>query len=81
VTQTLTRLGDRMLSIVLRTEDAGACVPEYGQPCGSCRQGGTGYCGSDGHWYWRYYRGRYTCTGACSGSSVYCYSRRSGAIC
>ncbi|AEV87844.1 hypothetical protein ACWT_6831 [Actinoplanes sp. SE50] len=31
----LIKAGDRLLARVLRTEVAGACVPDHGQSCGS----------------------------------------------
>jgi hypothetical protein len=52
----ISSFGDKLLSRALRTETAGACVPEHGQPCG-------GYC--SGGWWWECSGSYYSCTGSC----------------
>ncbi|MEW1611463.1 MULTISPECIES: hypothetical protein [unclassified Streptomyces] len=52
----LGKLSDKVLSLVLREERAGACIPEHGQLC-YCRGG---------------YRYLFNCNGICKKSSVKC---------
>ncbi|WP_331770703.1 hypothetical protein OG948_44430 (plasmid) [Embleya sp. NBC_00888] len=49
-------MGDRMLRLVLKEENAGACVPEVGQLC-YCRSG---------------YQYRFACNGVCTKRATRC---------
>lgn len=57
----MTKLGNRLLSLLLKTEKAGACVPEQGNRC--CKYA-YGRCESGR--YYKYYRyGTINCYGTC----------------
>lgn len=56
----LSRLGDRLLDLVVRRGDAGACVPNQGDPCNYT----VTQCG--GHvLYEVHHKGQIQCGGAC----------------
>lgn len=55
----VTRAADRLLARILRTEVAGACVPEHGDSCGA-----TKYVCRSGRLYRTVY-GTVACNGTC----------------
>lgn len=62
MTRTITRLGDRVLTRVLRQEKAGACVPP--DPCGLAFS--HNYCNySQNQLYAQYCPGKFNCAGTC----------------
>lgn len=56
MTKLISAFGDKLLSRALRTETAGACVPEHGQSCG-------GHCA--GGWWWECSGSYFDCNGNC----------------
>jgi len=79
MTKVISRLGDTMLGALLgKAEEAGACVPEQGQYCGTCAAS-NGYC--SGGVYFRYWRkAYYNCNGVCVTSTArdICYTAKAG---
>lgn len=59
MTRTLNRLGDRLLARMLRSDVAGACVPDHGDSCGATRY----FC--RGTRMYRTVYGRVQCNGTC----------------
>ncbi len=80
MTRVITGLGDRMLGALLRTAEAGACIPENGQSCGTVPCSG-GYCGADGRWYQKYCTAKYNCYGNCLSTGIFARYQRTQALC
>lgn len=74
----MTKLGAKMLSLLLKTEKAGACVPENGSRC--CGWATT-ICQS-GRAYKIYKYGTINCTGSCTNKvGAQCNKVGSGEVC
>jgi hypothetical protein len=80
MTRVITGLGDRMLGALLRTTEAGACIPEHGQSCGTVPCSG-GYCGSDGRWFQKYCTAKFNCYGNCLSTGTFARYQKTGALC
>ncbi|GIG65144.1 hypothetical protein [Phytomonospora endophytica] len=74
----MTKLGTKMLSFLLKTEKAGACVPEHGSRC--CGYA-TSVCQS-GRVYRVYKYGTISCNGPCTNKTgSQCDKQGTGAVC
>lgn len=69
------RIADRALPKLVPKIDAGACVPDHGEICGTYRR--YTVCDSQGKWWASYWQKRVGCNGSCYWSS-YAYRVRVG---
>lgn len=76
--KSLVRAADVVLRRMVPNVRAGACVPEYGTPCGPCRR--TQQVCESGRIVDYYHSSKLDCNGVCR-ATVFCYKRRTSLPC
>ena len=76
MTRTLSQAGDRLLGLLVKKVDAGACCPDKGTPCNN----GFEYCSGGRVQIAHYTTAKYNCNCECPGS-VYSYTEHTHLAC